>query len=142
MGRWMTGVRAFWQRHRLLDTLFDNGYILLLFASIMFNYLDVLQPYAAVPFVAFVVLYGLGEYVPLNKMPFSTTNAVLDGGNRFTGAMAVVTQLLFITLFFSLVMELFNPTDAESFVKRVVSVLAMAVPIVALSYILVASKPM
>ena len=138
MGKWMVGVRAFWQRHKLLDTLFDNGYIILLVMSILFNYTEYLQPYAAVPFAAFIVIYGIGEYIPLSKMPMSTTNAIMDGGNKYTGAMGVVTHLLFVTLFFSLVMELFQPTDTESFVKRVVSVLSLAVPIVALTYILVA----
>jgi len=138
LGKWMTGVRQFWDRNKILDVLFDNGYVILLVASLLFNYVEELQPYAAVPFMGFIVVYGLGEYVPINKMPFSTRNAVLDSGSKYVGAMAVVTHLLFVTLFFSLVMELFQPSTPELLIKRTISVLAIVIPIVASFYILVA----
>lgn len=138
IGRWTTNVRSFWQERPMLAKLFDNGYIILLAASIMFNMVEILQPYSAVPFVAFIVVYGLGEYIPLSSMPFSTTNAITNSGTKYIGAMSIVTHLVVVTIFFALIMELFMPTDPESLTKRVLSVSILSVPMVALSYLLVA----
>lgn len=138
IGQWIASLRVFWSSRPAMAMLFDNGYIILLVASIMFNMVEALQPYAAVPFAAFIVLYGLSEYVPLSSMPFSTTNAITGKSTKYIGAMSVVTHLVVMTLFFGLLMELFHPTDPEALTKRVVSVSTLAIPMVALSYLLVA----
>ena len=140
IGAWILGVRAFWAKRQFLETLFEHGYIVLLAASILFNYVELLRPYAAVPFVAFIVLHGLSEYIPLSPMPVNNTNAVTRTSAKYIGVMAVVTNLVLVTVFFALLMELFQPSTPEALVKRVVSVLSIAAPVVALSYLLVSRQ--
>ena len=108
----MTRVRRFWQERPLLSVVFEYALPLLLITSILVN--ELAPRYSALPFAAFVVLFGVGEYVPLSKMPMSTMNAVSHSSTKYTGAMGAITRLILVAIFFGFLLELIHPTDAES----------------------------
>ena len=103
----------------------------------MCTLIEELKEYVAVPLAAFIVLYVLGEYVPMSPMPLNSTNAVSSTGPMYTGAMAIITHALILILFFSFLLELLNPTEMEALVKRVISIFVLVAPVVGLTYILV-----
>ena len=143
---WGRRVDHFWAQHPVLAALFAAAPPFFLALCIGLAAHEEARDLVAVPLTLFVIFHALSNRIPLAPLPPGATNAVTNPNSKYAGAADALFSVLLAVLVLAIGTELLRTLQsaephgqARRVIKRTVSSMVVAAPVVVAAYLAVAS---